>query len=59
MRILRIVSIVLLVITLAGFILWRFVIPFPAWLVRVNGILMLITIFTSVYSAVRLTKHKT
>jgi len=54
MKKLRILSILLLLISLAGFILWRFVMPFPDWLVRVNGVLMLAAIFTAVFSTVKI-----
>ena len=55
---LRIVSIILLLISLAGFILWRFVIALPDRLVRVNGVLMLAAIFTSVFSTVKIKLSK-
>lgn len=54
MKKLRIVSAVLIFVSLAGFILWRFVMPFPDWLVRVNGVLMLAAIFTIVFSTVKI-----
>lgn len=52
------ISVILFFVTVAGFILWRFVVPFPDWLVRVNGVLMLITIFTAVFSTVKITMSK-
>ena len=58
MKKLRIVSIILLCIPLAGFMLWRFVMPFPDWLVRVNGVLMLAAIFASVFSTVKIKLSK-
>lgn len=54
MKKLRIVSAVLLFVSLAGFILWRFVMPFPDWLVRVNGVLMLAAIFTIAFSTAKI-----
>ena len=55
---LQTVSIVVSVISIIGFVLWRFVFPFPDWLVRVNGILMLAAIFTAVFSTVKITGGK-
>ena len=54
---LRIVSIIILFISILGLILWRFV-QFPDWLVRVNGILMLISVFTTVFSSVKIAMSK-
>jgi hypothetical protein len=54
MKKLRIVSIIMASISLGGFILWRLVIPFPDWLVRVNGVLMLAAIFTAVFSSTKI-----
>jgi hypothetical protein len=54
MKKLRMVSIIMASISLGGFILWRFVIPFPDWLVRVNGVLMLVAIFTAVFSSMKI-----
>lgn len=56
---LRTASIILFFITLAGFILWRFAVPFPDWLVRVNGIFMLAAIFMSVFSTAKIAMSKT
>ncbi len=52
----HIVSLILLSVSLIGFVLWRFVVPFPDWLVRVNGLLMLAAIFTTSFSSVRILK---
>ncbi|MHC1695829.1 MAG: hypothetical protein AB9835_11295 [Eubacteriales bacterium] len=54
MRKLRILSILLLIVALVGFILWRFVIKLPDWVIRVDGVVMLVAIFTSVFSTVRI-----
>ena len=54
---LRIVSIIILFISIVGLILWRFV-QFPDWLVCVNGILMLISVFTTVFSSVKIAMSK-
>jgi hypothetical protein len=56
---LRTASTILFLITLAGFILWRFVVPFPDWLVRVNGIFMLAAIIMSVFSTAKIAMSKT
>lgn len=58
MKKLQIFSIIVLVITIVGFILWRFIIPFPDYLVRIIGILMLASVFTTVFSTVRVTMNK-
>jgi len=58
MKKLRLVSIVILSIIIVGFILWRFVVPFPDWLVRVNGIFMLVTIFTTAFSTAKTATSK-
>ena len=58
MKALRIVGIIILVIAIAGFVLWRFIVPFPDWLVRVNGVLMLVALFTTVFSSVRIANSK-
>lgn len=58
MKKLRTVSIILLSISLAGFILWRFVMHFPDWLVCVNGVLMLAAIFAAVFSTVKIKLSK-
>lgn len=54
MKKLQIISTVILLITIVLFLLWRFVVPFPDWLVRVNCVLMMMAaIFTTVFSTVR------
>lgn len=58
MKKLRIVSIILLIIAVAGFLLWRFGVPYPDWAVRVIGILMLAAIFTTVFSTVKIAMSK-
>lgn len=54
MKKLRNLSFVLLVISLAGFVTWRFITPMPDIFVRIDGILMIIAIFLSTFTAVRL-----
>ena len=58
MKKLQIISIIVLGVTLLGFIVWRFVVPLPDWLVRVVGILMLASIFTTVFSTMKIAAAK-
>jgi len=58
MKKLRIVSIIALGLSVAGFLLWRFVLPLPDWFVRVTGVLMLAAIFTAVFSSVKIGMSK-
>ncbi len=53
MKKLRISSTVILSIAIVGFVLRRFVVSFPDWLVRINGVLMLVAIFLTVFSTVK------
>ncbi len=54
MKRLRLASMVILLLSLAVFIVWRFFIPFLDWAVVLNGVLMLVCIFTTVFSTVRI-----
>ena len=54
MKKLRIFGMVTLIASVIGFILWRFVLPLPDWFMRVVGVLMLVSIVTTVFSAVRI-----
>jgi hypothetical protein len=58
MKKLQIISIIVLVITIVGFIMCRFVVPFPDWLVRVVGLLMSTSVFTTVFSMVKIAAVK-
>jgi len=58
MKILQFGSIIVLIISVIGFILWRFMVPFPDWSVRVIGIFMLISIFSVVFSTVKIAMNK-
>jgi hypothetical protein len=58
MKKLQIISIIVLVITIVGFIMWRFVAPFPDWSVRIVGIFMLASIFTTVFSTAKIAVAK-
>ena len=54
MKKLNIVSFIVAAISFLGFALWRFgIVAFPDWLVRVVGILMLCSVFTVVFSTVK------
>ena len=61
MKKLQLISWILLAISFGTFLVWRFVLPLPDWCMRAAGIVMLVTIFTSVFSSVRinLTKNNT
>lgn len=58
MKKLQIIGVVILIITIMVFILWRFTNSLPDWLVRVNGVLMLISVFITVFSTIKITKSK-
>lgn len=54
----RAISIAVLILCIAGLLMWRFVVPFPDWLVRAVGILSLVSIFTTVFSTVKMFANK-
>ncbi len=57
MKRLQITSMITIVIGIICILLWRFVLPEPAdWLLRIPGLFILISIFTLVFSTVRLNK---
>ena len=58
MKKLQLISWILLAISFGTFLVWRFMLPLPDWCMRSAGIVMLITIFTSVFSSVRLSLTK-
>ena len=58
MKKLQIIGFLVLVASLIGFLLWRFNESVPDWFARVNGILMLISIFIVVFSSKRLSMKK-
>ena len=58
MKKLQLISIILFTISFGTFLVWRFALPLPDWYMRAAGIVMLITIFTSVFSSVRLSLTK-
>lgn len=58
MKKLQFISIILFAISFGTYLLWRFVLPLPDWCMRAAGIVMLVTIFTSVFSSVRLSLTK-
>lgn len=58
MKKLQIIGLSILAITIVGFILWRFTVSLPDWFVRVNGVLMLISIFITVFSTTKISMKK-
>jgi len=58
MKKLQVISIIVLILSTAGLMIWRFVVPFPDWLVRVVGVLSLVSIFTTVFSIVKISAAK-
>ncbi|MFA9466275.1 MAG: hypothetical protein ACERKN_18565 [Velocimicrobium sp.] len=58
MKKLQIISKIVLALSLIGFILFRYVLSVSDWTVRVVGILLLISIFTTVFSSVRTKNSK-
>jgi hypothetical protein len=50
----RAISIVVLVLSVISLLLWRAAVSFPDWLVRVVGALAIISLFTSVFSTVKM-----
>ena len=58
MKKLQLISWILFAISFGTFLVWRFVLPLPDWCMRAAGIVMLVTIFTSVFSSVRLNLTK-
>jgi len=58
MKKLQLIGFTILTITIVGFILWHFTVSFPDWLVRVNGVLMLISIFIAVFSTIKISMKK-
>lgn len=58
MKKLQIIGVVILVITIVILILWKFTNSLPDWLVRVNGVLMLISVFITVFSTTKITISK-
>ncbi|MDD2245328.1 MAG: hypothetical protein PHR13_12070 [Dysgonamonadaceae bacterium] len=59
MKRLQITSMITLVIGIICILLWRFVLPEPSdWLLRIPGLIILISIFTLVFSSVRLNMNK-
>ncbi len=58
MKKLQIISTLVLIISIASFIIWRFAVPFPDWVVREVGIFMLVSMFMTVFSTVKITAAK-
>lgn len=58
MKKLQIIGFIILAITILVFILWHFTVSFPDWFVRVNGVLMLISVFITVFSTTKISMKK-
>lgn len=58
MKKVKMISSIVLVISMILLVLWRFVIPFPDWAVRIIGIVMLGSIVTVMYSSVKVGMRK-
>lgn len=58
MKKLHIIGLIILAATIVGFILWHFTVSLPDWFVRVNGVLMLIFIFITVFSTTKISMKK-
>lgn len=59
MKPLQITSMIILVIGIICIILLRFVLPAPSdWFIRIPGLLIIISLFTLVFSSVRLHMRK-
>lgn len=54
MKRLQITSMIILVIGIICFLLWRFILSVPDWFIRVTGIILLISILALVFSSLRL-----
>lgn len=54
MKRLQVTSKIILLIGIICLLLWRFILPLPDWFVRVTGIILIISVFTFVFSSVRL-----
>lgn len=54
MKKLQVVSVLVLLVLVVAYILNRLVIPFPDWLVRVVGLFMLVSIFTTAFSTAKI-----
>jgi uncharacterized membrane protein YesL len=55
---LQLIGSIFLAITIVVFIMYQINVSFPDWLVRVNGALMLIALFITVFSTTRLSREK-
>lgn len=54
MKRLRTIGMGMLAVTLACMAVHLWVTPLPGWAVRINGVLMMLAIFVTVFSAMRL-----
>jgi len=58
MKTIRMISMAVLIVSIAGLMMWRFVVPFPDWVVRVVGVLLLVSTFTAVFSTLKISEEK-
>lgn len=58
MKRLQITSIIILVVGIICFLLFRFVLEVPDWFVRITGIVLAISLFTMSFSSVKLYNDK-
>lgn len=54
MKTIRMISMAVLIVSIAGLMMWRFVVPFSDWVVRVVGVLLLVSTFTAVFSTLKM-----
>lgn len=58
MKKLQIISIISLVISIIGFILWRFDVIASDWVIGVSVVIMIVAISTAVFSSVKIAMSK-
>ena len=58
MKRLQITSIIILVVGIICFLLFRFVLEVPDWFVRITGIVLAISLFTMSFSSAKLYNDK-
>lgn len=51
-------ALTVLIISVTGLVIWRCVVPFSDWLVRVFGVVSLRSIFTAEFSAVKMLSER-
>lgn len=58
MKKLQLLGLIMLIISLAGFILWRFIVTLPDWLIRADMVLMLFAVFITSFSTTKVIMNK-